>query len=330
MALDFDSLTATTLKNYRPTLTDNIFNGHPLLFWLKDKKRVRFLSGGEKIVEPLAYTEGDLVQMYSDYDAISITPVETATAAEFEWRQLAGTIAISGAEELKNSGPEQVVNLLEAKIMQTEETIKNSLSSQLFTPASSVGAKSIHSLDQLINNYTGYNQPVGGIAAADGSGWWESVYQDKTAVAAAAVDLRAFVRNAYNTASKGGTDRVDIVISGQTAFEQYEADLLPTVRRVHQKMADAGFQNLEVQGVPWVWDYNCPQEKIFGIASKYLGLVGHKNRWFKQSKFTEGLAASDGGVATTVDARYSIITAMLNLTVRNRRRHFQIDNINFS
>jgi hypothetical protein len=218
------------------------------------------------------------------------------------------------------------VNLLEAKIMQAEETLKNSLSTQLFA-SSLANSTDINGLGLLIDD----TATVGGIAPADFSGW-ASVVQNKTAVLAADVDLRAFVRNAFNTASKGGPDHVDMVVSGQTAFEKYEEDLLPSVRRVHGPTADAGFQNLEVQGVPWTWDWNCPDADgtaiIFGINSKYLGLVGHKDRWFKQSKFTEGLSAADGGVATTVDARYSIITAYLQLTTRNRRRHFKIENIN--
>lgn len=321
MALDYNDLTATTLANYRETLTDNVFDSHPVLFHLKDKGRVRMLGGGEQIVEPLIHTEGDAVQMYQDYDAISITPVNTATAAKYDWKAIAATIAISGMEEAKNSGEDAVINLLEAKIMQAEETLKNSLSTQLF--AATPGANDINSLPYLIGNGAG---AVGGILPADMATWVSEV-QDKALVAYADVDLRAIVRNAYNNASKGGPDRVDLVISSQALFERYEEDLVATVRRVQKKMQDAGFQNLEVQGVPWVWDWNAPAGTIFGLNSKYLGFVGHKDRWFKQSKFTEGLSAAAGGVATTVDARYSIITAFLELTCRNRRRQFKVTGI---
>lgn len=320
MALSFDTLAATTLDNYRDQLTDNVFDSHPVLFHLKDKGRVRMVDGGNSIVEPVIHTDGDTVQTYEDYDAITITPVETATAAQFDWRAVAATIAISGMEEAKNNGEAAVVNLLEAKIMQAEETMKNKLSSMLF--AATPGAKDIESLLTLIDD----SGTVGGIAVAD-MPTWASVVQDKTAVAYADVDIRAFVRNAYNTASKGGPDGVDLVVATQNLFERYEEDLLATVRRTQQKMADAGFQNLEVQGVPMVWDWNAPAGTILGINSKYLGFVGHSDRWFKQSKFTEGLSAADGGVATTVDARYSVITAFLALTTRNRRRHFKIENI---
>ena len=319
-------------------MTDNVFNEHPLLFHLKDKGRVRFLGGGEQIIEPLIHTLGDTPLVnggaqqtgsYGEWQDIKITPVQTATAAKFDWKMVAATIAISGLQEAKNSGEEAIVNLLEAKIMQAEETLKENLSTMLFR-TTAANANDINPLNVLIGDHNDAVTNVGGIDCVADAPWWRSVVQDKTAVLAADVDLRAMVRNAYNTASKGGPDRVDLVLSGQQAFEQYEADLMPTLRRTNTKMADAGFQNLEVQGVPWVWDYMLTASTIYGINSKYVGLVGHKDRWFKQSKFSEGLSSANGGVATVVDARYSLITSYLELTTRNRRRNFKIKNINLS
>lgn len=333
MALAFDTIASTTLNNYRKTLTDNIFNDHPLLYWLKDKGRVRMLGGGDQIIEPIIHLEGDSPAVntggtprttgsYAEYEDISITPVDTATSAAYDWKTIVGTIAISGLEELKNSGEEAIINLLEAKIMQTEETLKSNLSTMLW--ATSLATSSdVLGLPQIIDS-TG--DTIGGIAVGDFSGW-SSVEQDKTAVAFADVDLRAMVRSAHNTTSKGGKNGPDVVFSGQALFENYESDLVPQLRYSSTKLADSGFRNLEVNGIPWMWDYDAPANTIFGVASKYLGLVGHKDRWFKQSKFSEGLSAADGGVGTTVDARYALITAALELTCRNRRRHFKITNI---
>lgn len=332
MALAFDTIAATTIHNYRKTLTDNIFNDHPLLYWLKDKGRVRMLSGGDRIIEPIIHLVGDSPTVnsggtpastgsYGEYEDIDITPVDTATAAAYDWKTIVGTIAISGLEELKNTGEEALVNLLEAKIMQTEETLKSNLSTMLWA-TSLARSTDVNGLPLLVDS-TG---TVGDIAPGDFAGW-SSVEQDKTAVAFADVDLRAIVRNAHNTASKGGKNGPDVVFSGQTLFENYESDLVPQLRYSSNKLADSGFRNLEVNGLPWMWDYDAPANTIIGVASKYLGIVGHKDRWFKQSKFSEGLSAADGGVGTTVDARYALITAALELTCRNRRRHFKVINI---
>lgn len=51
---NFDTLTATTLANYKKTMTDNIFTANPLFYWLKEKNQMKTDdSGGTKIVIPL-------------------------------------------------------------------------------------------------------------------------------------------------------------------------------------------------------------------------------------------------------------------------------------
>ena len=85
---NFDALLSTTLANYRPQLTDNVFSARPLTYWLMDKGRIRMVNGGTKIVEPLIYGTNSTVGSYSGYDTISLTPQEGISAAEFEWKQI--------------------------------------------------------------------------------------------------------------------------------------------------------------------------------------------------------------------------------------------------
>ena len=93
------------------------------------------------------------------------------------------------------------------------------------------------------------------------------------------------------------------------------------------KSANAGFTSLMFKQAPIYWDRDCPAQLAYGLNSKYVTLVGHSQRWFKQSPFSDGLSAAQGGTATTVDARYSIITTYGNLTVNNRSRHFVVNAI---
>ena len=46
MALTFDELLSTTLKNYVPKLTDNIFSARPLFYALTNGQTIRRISGG--------------------------------------------------------------------------------------------------------------------------------------------------------------------------------------------------------------------------------------------------------------------------------------------
>ena len=100
---NFDALLATTIANYRDKMTDNIFSARPLTYFLNDKSRIRMIDGGTKIVEPLIYGVNSTVGSYAGYDSIALTAQDGISAAEFEWKQFAASIAINGIEEAKKS-----------------------------------------------------------------------------------------------------------------------------------------------------------------------------------------------------------------------------------
>ena len=100
---NFNELLSTTIANYRDQLTDNVFNARPLTNHLMENGRLRMVDGGTQIIEPLIYGENSTVGVYSGYDTISLTPQSGISAAEFDWKQYAASIAISGIEEAKNN-----------------------------------------------------------------------------------------------------------------------------------------------------------------------------------------------------------------------------------
>jgi hypothetical protein len=323
---NYDQLLSTTLENYRKQLTDNVFSDRVLLWWLKDKNRTRMLSGGHTIVEPLIYAEGE-AGSYSEWEQVAITPQDGITAAEFPWRQLYATIAISGLQELQNNGEEEIINLLEAKVMQAEETLKERVNTMLIGDGTGNSGKDFLGLEALI----GDSGTVGGIDSdAPGNEYWQSYVKDMTG---ANVDtLRAELTTAFNTSAKGN-DTVKCLLGSQDVFELYEGTLVENVRYQDVKAANQGFSNLMFKQVPFYWDDVIPDGDVYGLNPKYLTLVGHKNRWFKQSKFTENpidSAHASSGAASFVDARYAVITAVGNLTIRNRKRHFKVTGVGAS
>jgi hypothetical protein len=318
---NFDSLLSTTIDNYRKTLTDNIFKSRVLLWWLTEKNSVRKLSGGVNIVEPLIYAEGQ-AGSYGEWDAIQIVPQEGISAAVYPWRQLFATIAISGLEEAQNNGEEMVVNLLRAKVMQAEETMKSKLNKMLYGNGTGNSGKDFLGLAALLS---GTGAALGGIdGTIAGNEFWRSTAGSGTGMKLGG--LRALLGTAYNSSSNGN-DVIDGIFTSQKDYELYEAELTPNIRYQDTKSANAGFTSLMFKQAPIYWDMDCPQGTAYGLNSKYITLVGHTQRWFKQSPFSDGLSAAAGGNATTVDARYSIITTYGNLTVNNRARHFVVTGI---
>jgi hypothetical protein len=300
---NFDALLSTTLANYRDQLTDNIFTARPLTYFLMDKGRIRMLNGGTKIVEPLIYGQNSTVASYSGYDTISLTAQDGISAAEYDWKQYAASIAISGIEEAKNNGEQEIINLLEAKIMQAEESMREGFNQMFFGDGTGNSSKNWNGLGNLVES----GNTVGGINSATGQGndWWRS-YEENTAGALTLAQMNT----AYNTVSVGN-DHPDMVLTTQTLYEKYEALLQPQLRYTDTKTADAGFQNLLFKAAPVTYDAHCTAGVMYFLNSKYITLVGHSGKWFQQTEFVR---------PENLDARYALIMCYGNLTVRNRAK----------
>ena len=335
----WDNILSTTMHNYHETLTDNIFNQRPLLQYLMGAGRVKECDGGVSIVEPVLYAEGDS-DSYAEWDQVTVTPKNTVSAAQYDWKQLYATIAISGLEEAQNSGKEQMINLLEAKIEQAEQTLRNRLNGMAFgTYASSTPVNDFLGLPVLIDS----EGTVGGIDSSVET-WWAA--QEDTGAGVDAAGLEAKLRDLVHAASDAGPDGTDAIFTNAYGFGFYESTLTPQVRYTDQKKANLGFQNLLFKNIPVMWDFECSggtegtkatdSATFYGLNSKYIGLKIHKDRNFKQSGFTENLAGSVASTATAgigaasatgLDARVSFITTYGNFVTRNRRRLWKLTGV---
>jgi len=299
---NFDALLSTTLANYRDQLTDNVFTARPLTYFLMDKGRIRMLNGGSKIVEPLVYGTNSTVASYSGFDTISLTAQAGITAAEYDWKQYAASIAISGIEEAKNNGEQEVINLLEAKIMQAEESMREGFNQMLFADGTGNSGKDWNGLGNIVEA----SGTVGGInRATAGNEYWRS-YEENTAEALSLAKMAT----AYNSVSVGN-DHPDMILTSQTLFEKYEALLVPQLRFTDSKTADAGFQNLLYKAAPVTYDVHCTAGVVYFLNSKYLTLVGHSDKWFAQTDFVR---------PENMDARYALVMCYGNLTCRNAKK----------
>jgi len=335
----WNDILSTTMHNYHKTLTDNVFNTRPLLQYLMGAGRVKECPGGVSIVEPVLYAEGDS-DSYAEWDIVSVTPKNTAGAAQYDWKQLYATIAISGLEEAQNSGKEQMINLLEAKIEQAEQTLRNRLNGMCFgTYASADPANDFLGLPTLIDD----TLAVGGLDPATET-WW--VANEDTGASIDAATLEAKMRDLVHASSDAGPDGTDAIFTNAYGFGFFESTLTPQVRYTDTEKANLGFQNLLFKNIPIMWDFACSggvegtvattSASFYGLNSKYIGLKLHKDRNFAQSSFTENLSGSTAATGTPgigavsangLDARVSFITTYGNFVTRNRRRLWKLTGV---
>lgn len=302
--VNYDTILSTTLANHMPKLIDNVFSARPLVYFLKQAGQVRTIAGGAKIVLPLLYGQNSTAASYSAYDTITITPQTGITAAEYNWKQYAATIAISGIEEAQNQSEEQIIDLLEAKTFQAEETITEKFD-QMFITSDGTGnsGKDWLGLAKLVKDSASTN--IGGIDQTTDT-WWAPGHKNTTAGALTLAQMRT----AYNSVSVGN-DQPNMILTTRTLFEKYEDLLQPQERFMDSKTADGGFQNLLFKGAPIVYDNYVATGDMFFLNTKYLRLVGHSDNWFKPTPFVR---------PNNQDARYAQILCYGELTISNRAR----------
>lgn len=305
----FDALVSTTLKNYRKTLSDNITGHQALWFQMKSKGFVREDEGGTSIVEPLLTGVNSTVKSYSGYDLIDVTPQEGISAAEFSWKQIAGSVSISGEEEFKNSGSKtRILSLLEAKLTQLEESMKLTLNEQLFADGTNNSGKDITGLALAVEDGTAWSTYGGIDSSVAANQFWRNQWLGSVgSFAANGIDKW---RTLFNSASRAAS-KPTLIVTTQDVFEAYEKSLTVNERFTDTKMGDAGFQNLLYKNVPIVFDEDCQSGFTYFLNSDFLRFVIGKGRNFVNTPFQK---------PENQEAKVSHVILYGNLTCNNRAR----------
>lgn len=318
---NFDTLVATTLKNYRPNLADNITNHQVVWLQLKERGFIREDEGGTSIVEPLLIERNSTVKSFSGYDIIDTTPQQGISAAEFLWKQIAGSVSISGEEEFKNQGSKtKIISLLQSKITQLELSMQLEINRQLQADGTGNGGKDITGLALAVEDGTTFST-YGGINSATFP-YWRNQWIGNVSITEASPPHNAFLgalRTMYNSCSRGKV-KPTVIISDQFLFEAYEASLVPNERFMDMRLGDAGFLNLMFKATPWVFDDDMPgasltagsdNHELVMLNADFLKFVIGKGKNFVVTDFIQ---------PDNQEARFSKTILYGNLTCCNRQR----------
>src|SRR5689334_20905232 len=91
----FNDIVTTTLQGYSGTIADNVSNHNALLKQIQ-KKGNKQVATGRNIIQELEYAENSTIGWYSGAETLDVSPSETFTAAEFAYKQLHGSVVITG------------------------------------------------------------------------------------------------------------------------------------------------------------------------------------------------------------------------------------------
>ena len=146
---NLSEIITTTLRNRSKQLADNVTNHNPLLKRMSDRGNMTTVTG-RSIVRELEYAANGTVAFYNGYEVLDTSPSDVLSAAEYSYKQLAGTVTISGLEQIMNSGSEALINLLESSIGVLEKSMENTLSTSLFSDGTGTSSKEVGGLQLLV------------------------------------------------------------------------------------------------------------------------------------------------------------------------------------
>lgn len=253
---NLSEIVTTTLRNRTGVLQDNMSRNNALLARLNKKGRIKTFSGGRTIVQELNYANNTTFTWYSGYQTININPSQVFTAAEYPIRQAALAVSISGLEEIQNSGEEAIIDLLESRIENGEQTFMNGLSNGIYGDGSVAG--SIGGL-QLLVAQSPTSGTVGGIDRSQWAFWRNLVYSATTnggAPASTATILQYM--NALWVQLVRGRDQPDLIVADNNMFNYY-LQAMQSIQRITTEngapeLAEAGYQSLKYMNSDVVLD----------------------------------------------------------------------------
>jgi hypothetical protein len=305
----YTEIVATTLAGYSGTLADNVTNHNALLRQIT-KKGNNQVATGRTIVQELEYAENGTVGWYSGGEALDISSSEVFTAAEYNYKQLAGNVVITGLEEIQNSGREAVHNLLTSRIKNLDKSLRNTVATALYAAGTGSDGKEIGGLQLLVADTN--TNTVGGISGNTYSWWRNYVYDFSTLGVTASATT---IQNAMNTAWLNvirGTDKPDVIVAGSTYYLYYWNSLQTLQRFTDDKGAGAGFTNITYMGsVPVIYDDQCNATRMYMLNTDYLFMRPAKGRQFKP--LTDKASINQ-------DAIVMPVVWAGNMTVSNRER----------
>lgn len=281
---NLSEIITTTLRNRSRSLADNVSNHNPLLNRMRERGNMTLITGRD-IVRELEYADNGTVSFYNGYEVLDTSPADVLSSAVFDYKQLAGNVTVSGLEQIKNSGEQAIINLLEARIGNLERSMENSLASSLFSDGTGTSSKEIGGL-QLVVADAG-SGTVGGINSSTFT-FWQNKQATATSNAFSTTNIQSDMNGLYIQLVRG-TDAPDLVVAGSTPYTTFLATLQTLQRVADSRLADLGFTAVKYLNSDVVYDSNCDASRMYFLNTNYLRLETAANRDFVPGEAKESI-----------------------------------------
>ena len=306
MALSPNTLSTMIDRFYARQLRDNFFLGTP--FWAMLSENEDAVGGGRQIVDEISYTNspnagvwgGGISQLNSAFINHATEAVHNPTFYYF-------SVAIPETDEIQNSDPAEIINIVEAQTELAEMTLRDTMGADAFGTGATVGGfPTLSGLKAVITFGTdSVTGGYGGISRIGSSGSKAAPVGD-----AAFWNSNTVAINANTTVTRWKGSQVfgnsttldiasmqkvfgfctvnnqapDLMVASMLTYNAYYGLLLTLMRQATEDdLGKQGFTGLMFNNCPLVQDDACDTDSIYFVNMKYLKLRPYTKGNFKMT-----------------------------------------------
>lgn len=226
---------------------DLVSNANAILYLMKKKGQFKSFSG-PTIRERLLYNESGSYTRYSGYGFLNPTPVELFNDAEFTPKLAAVSVTLSGEDILKNSGTNQLKDILEEHIMAAETELEDRFVEDVHSDG--LSSNQIGGLQMAIP--TTPTNTYGGIDRNANTIWRTTTYDANSDFSGITAVSSTTVKTIFDNimiARSRGNKGPNVIAAGQEHYIAYTAATVAIQQITNEnELGKLGFSSLKYYG----------------------------------------------------------------------------------
>lgn len=224
---------------------------------------------GRELWLPIASQRATTVQAFQHLDMLPTALDPALSVQRSSYAYYTGFAALSWQEDREASGPEGLIDLMQARIDSVFRTFSETVETDLWSTGSGTDKK-ILGLQHLIST-TPTSGTVWNLDRSTETFHRNNVTTVTDTFANVGLDnLRSMVTTCSGTS---GSDRPSVMITTPTLFNAYRKEAEDLHQITDTRLADLGFQNAVYEGIPIVYSALCPSGKIYVLNLGYFVLL---------------------------------------------------------
>lgn len=266
-----ESVLNSTLTSSRKKLVMASIKSNALMAWVFANNRVEYEDGGYNITNPLTVGRNPNVTSYEYFDTLPVNQTNEFTTIEYRWSRVAGSVIISDQEQDENQGESAIFKLVKAKMDVLEESIKEKFAEYLYGSGTGTDPNGL----ALLVPDDPTTGSLAGLSRATETQWRTSSYNFNSTLDATNIE-EGFDDIIMDLTLK--EDRPQVILCGRNVYRLYRAAVRDKVvmqlseSNSGKAMMDLGFKGCSHQGIPMLYDEDCPVNKAYFINDKWIKL----------------------------------------------------------